>query len=133
MFDTGQKEHFFEKRAQKISPTPYSISFLSVLHQNNVFHNFCKRGQWLIVKRNIGLEYALDNDLQTMINAKIVVCCSEYKQQKAFKKIKHRINAYSIASNQMVGLVCVRRHKEKNSHFLLMKSSIKFLVLFQPK
>ena len=49
-----------------------------------------------------------------MINAKIVVWCSEYKQQKAFKKIKHRINAYSIAFNQMMGLVCTRRNKERN-------------------
>ena len=42
----------------------------------------------MIVKRNIGLEYALDNDLKTRINAKTVVCCSENKQEKAFKKIK---------------------------------------------
>ena len=42
----------------------------------------------MIFKRNIGLEYALDNDRETRINAKTVVCCSEYKQEKAFKKIK---------------------------------------------
>ena len=87
MFDTGQNEHFFEKKAQNISHTPYSIPFLSVLHQNNILHNFCKRGQWSIVKCNIGLGYALDNDPETMINAKIVVWCSEYKQQKAIKKL----------------------------------------------
>ena len=35
---------FDEKRALKIPPPPYSIIFLSVLHQNKVLHNFCKRG-----------------------------------------------------------------------------------------
>ena len=55
----ARKGNFFEKRASEISPTPHSIPFLSVLHQNNALHNFRKRGQRLIVKRNIGLEYAL--------------------------------------------------------------------------
>ena len=54
-----EKGHFFKKRTPKIPPTPYSISFLSVLHQNKALHNFHKRGQHLIVERNTGLEYAL--------------------------------------------------------------------------
>ena len=49
---------FLKKRAPKISP-PYSIPFLSVLHQNKALHNFRKRVQPSIVKGNIGLEYAL--------------------------------------------------------------------------
>ena len=55
--DIGQKGHFFKKKASKIShpPTP----FLSVLHQNEALHNFCKRVQHSIVEHNIGLEYAL--------------------------------------------------------------------------
>ena len=38
---------------------PYSIPFLSVLHQNKALHNFPKRGQRSIVERNIGLECVL--------------------------------------------------------------------------
>ena len=50
-FDIGQKGTFlwkrelFKKRAPKIFPTPYSTTFLSVLHQNKPLHNFRKRGQ----------------------------------------------------------------------------------------
>ena len=40
-----EKRHFFEKRPLKISPSPYSIPFLSVLHQNKALYNFHKRGQ----------------------------------------------------------------------------------------
>ena len=54
-----EKRHFFEKGAQKISPPPYSITLISVLHENKALHNFCKRGQHWIVECNIGLEYAL--------------------------------------------------------------------------
>ena len=54
-----EKRHFFEKGAQKISPPPYSITLISVLHENKALHNFCKRGQHSIVECNIGLEYAL--------------------------------------------------------------------------
>ena len=54
-----KKDTFFEKRASKISPPPYSIPFLSVLHQNKAFHNFRKRGQRSVVERNKGLENAL--------------------------------------------------------------------------
>ena len=53
-----KKDTFFAKRAPKNSPLPYSIPFLSVLHQNKALHNFCQRGHCSIVKRNIGLEYA---------------------------------------------------------------------------
>ena len=42
----------------------YSISFLSVLHQNKALYNFRKRGQRSIVERNIGLECALQGQLQ---------------------------------------------------------------------
>ena len=37
----------------------FLISFLKVLYQNKALHNFSKRGQDSIVKRNIGLEYSL--------------------------------------------------------------------------
>ena len=35
----------FEKKGTKNLTTPYSIPFLSVLHQNQVLHNFHKRGR----------------------------------------------------------------------------------------
>ena len=47
---------FFEKRTH---PRPYSIPFLSVLHQNKALHIFHIRGQRSIVERNVCLEYAL--------------------------------------------------------------------------
>ena len=56
-----KKTTFFEIRDPKISPplpipppppSPYSIPFLSVLHQNKAFHNFLKRKHRSIVKRN---------------------------------------------------------------------------------
>ena len=49
-----EKEHFLWK-----NPPTYSIHFLKVLYQNKALYNFPKRGQHLIVKRNIGPEYAL--------------------------------------------------------------------------
>ena len=56
-----KKGHFFEKEKgpKKFTPPPlpYSISFLSVLHQNKALDNFCKRGQHSIVECNIGLDY----------------------------------------------------------------------------
>ena len=62
VLDIGQKGHFFWKRGpQKFHPTsprPYSIPFLSILHQNKALHSFCKRGQRSIVECSIGLEYA---------------------------------------------------------------------------
>ena len=48
-----------KKGHQKFHRLPYSIPFLSFLHQNKALYNFCKRGQRLIVECNIGLEYAL--------------------------------------------------------------------------
>ena len=45
------------RKVEKNSPTPYSISFLSALHQNKALHKFNKRGQRSMVERNIGLEY----------------------------------------------------------------------------
>ena len=57
----ARKDTFYEKRAPKISPPsppPYSVSFLSVLHQNKALHNFCKRMKCLIVEHNMSLEYA---------------------------------------------------------------------------
>ena len=42
--DISQKGHFFEKKYQKKITILYSISFLSVLHQNKALHNFHKRG-----------------------------------------------------------------------------------------
>ena len=54
-----KKNTFSEIRAPKISPTPYSIPFLSVLHRNKALYNSCKGGQHLIVECNIGLDYAL--------------------------------------------------------------------------
>ena len=48
---------FFQKRTPKISP--YSIPFLSVLHQNKALYDFWKKWQLSIVERNIGLKYDL--------------------------------------------------------------------------
>ena len=42
-----------------VLPPPYLIPFLKVLYQNKTFHNFPKRGQHSIFKRNMGLEYTL--------------------------------------------------------------------------
>ena len=42
------------KKAPKIFPSlpwPYSIPFLSVLHQNKAFHGFRKKGQRSIVEQ----------------------------------------------------------------------------------
>ena len=47
------------KKGHQKSPL-YSILLPSVLHQNKVLYNFCKRWQRSIVKCNIGLEYALN-------------------------------------------------------------------------
>ena len=46
------------KPNQPPHPSPYSASFLSVMHQNKALDNFCKRGQHSIAERDIGLEYA---------------------------------------------------------------------------
>ena len=52
-----------KKRPPKFHPSPYSIPFLSVLHQNKALHNFLERGQHSIVEHNIGLEYALSDEI----------------------------------------------------------------------
>ena len=52
-----KKGTFFEKRSPKISP--YSILFLSVLHQNKTLYNFLKKRQLSIVECNIDLKYVL--------------------------------------------------------------------------
>ena len=58
-----EKRHFLLKKGtflKKSSALPsFSIPFLNVLRQNKALRNFPKRGQHLIVKRNIGLEYTL--------------------------------------------------------------------------
>lgn len=48
-----------KKGLQNFHPSPYSIPFLIFLPKNKSFYNFWKKGQHLIVQRNIGLEYAL--------------------------------------------------------------------------
>ena len=47
---------FFLKKETKNFIIPYSVSFLSVLHQNNALHNIRKRGQRLTVGRIKGLD-----------------------------------------------------------------------------
>ena len=56
-----KKGHFLWKKGTKNLTHPYSIPFLSVLHQNKALYNFHKKGQRSIVEYNIGLEYAKDN------------------------------------------------------------------------
>ena len=57
----AKKSVFFKKRALFLKRGPtnfttlYSISVVSVFPQNKVLHNFCKRGQHLIVKCKIVL------------------------------------------------------------------------------
>ena len=55
-----KKGTLLEKGNQK-PLLPLSIPFLSVLYQNKALHNFPKRRQRLIVKRNIDPEYVLPN------------------------------------------------------------------------
>ena len=55
----GQRSILARKDPKNFTPAPYSIPFLSVLHQNKALHNFRKRGQLSIVERNVGLEYPL--------------------------------------------------------------------------
>ena len=47
---------FFWKKGTRNFTTPYSIPFLSVLHQNKALHNFHKRGQRPTVGRIKGLD-----------------------------------------------------------------------------
>ena len=55
----AKKDTFFGKKGTKSFTPPFSIPFLSVVHQNKALYNFRKMGQYSIVQRNIGLEYAL--------------------------------------------------------------------------
>ena len=45
----------FKKKGPQNFTTPYSVPFLSVFYQNNVLHNFHRRGQHSIVKPPKGL------------------------------------------------------------------------------
>ena len=47
---------FFSKKGTRNFTTPYSIPFLSVLHQNKALHNFHKRGQRATAGRIKGLD-----------------------------------------------------------------------------
>ena len=51
----GQHSILARKGTKNFTPFPYSVPFLSVLHQNKALYNFCKRGQCSIVEYNIGL------------------------------------------------------------------------------
>ena len=51
----AKKDTFF-KKGTKTYTTPYSIHFLSVLHQNKGLHNFHKMGQHPIVGHMEGLD-----------------------------------------------------------------------------
>ena len=69
---------FFEKKGTKNLTTPYSIPFLSVLHQNKALHNFHKRGQRPTVGRIKGLDWGLMGH-SNMVGAKtgVAVCINE--------------------------------------------------------
>ena len=86
-----KKGTFFEKGAPKISPSPYLISLLSVLHQNKALHNFRKRGQRWIDECNIGLEYAL------VISVKYQF--TQISTLKIFNQYLTNINQYILETN----------------------------------
>ena len=69
---------FFEKKGTKNLTTPYSIPFLSVLHQNKALHNFHKRGQRPTVGRIKGLDQGLMGH-SNMVGAKtgVAACINE--------------------------------------------------------
>ena len=46
----AKKVTFFKKKGAHEFHHPLFNPFLSVLHQDKVLHNFCKRGQYSIVK-----------------------------------------------------------------------------------
>ena len=50
------KKGIFKKYMPKKFTNHYSIRFLSVLHQNKILHNFCKRGKHSIFKLKKGLD-----------------------------------------------------------------------------
>ena len=47
-----------------------------------------------------------------------MVWCNKYKQHKASKEDRRRITPSSMASNESVGLVYVKRWKEKNWYYV---------------
>ena len=50
-----------------------------------------------------------EDDPKTTIRAILKDCCNKFEQRKAFGRYKQRINASSMASYKMVGLVHARR------------------------
>ena len=54
--DIDQKECFFQKKGHQNFTTPYSIPFLSVLHENKSLHNFHEWGQRPAAGRIEGLD-----------------------------------------------------------------------------
>ena len=83
-----RKGHFLMKKGTKnYPPSPYSISFLSALHQNKALYNFRKRGQHSIVKCSVGPEYAL-----------YIVNDTACQQQEALKKIFYHLSVLQIKS-----------------------------------
>ena len=69
---------FFQKKGTKNLTTPYSIPFLSVLHQNNALHNFHKRGKRSAVGHIKRLDYGLTGH-SNMVGAKtgVASCINE--------------------------------------------------------
>ena len=63
-----KKGIFLKKVPDSPPPSPYSIPFLKVLYKNKTLHNSPKGGQHSIVKRNVGLEYAL-NTIQKILKS----------------------------------------------------------------
>ena len=73
--NSGQHSILARKGTKNFNPFPYSVPFLSVLHQNKALYNFHKRGQISIVECN--KVYAL------------IVPGNERKESKIFKKIRN--------------------------------------------
>ena len=64
---------------------------------------------------NLGNATFYDDNLETMIHARLVAWCNKYKQRKVFKKrVKHEIHVCNMASKKILGLVCARRQRERN-------------------
>ena len=55
----AKKGTFFKKKGAHKFHHPLFNPFLSVLHQDKVLHNFCKRGQYSIVKCKKGPDKGL--------------------------------------------------------------------------
>ena len=69
---------FFEEKRTKNFTIPYSIPFLSVLHQNKALNIFHKKWQRLTVERIKGLNQGLMGN-SNMVGAKsgVAVCISK--------------------------------------------------------